>query len=195
MDITDNANNDYVDYMTNQPMRDGEEIRSFFDETKKKEIFNSLTAEERDQIIEADLKMEEARKIKAMCNHRHIDKNADSIIYDMNTNTCKCIICGAEFTPIDANIDLETIRSDAKKILDYLHTTKILYPDMSSDEAHRIYSVIPIIEDLDKIFDKCIQNLYKEEANGWAYSKYNMGVVDRMNCLNRIFGEEVNKDE
>ena len=37
MVITGDTNTDYINYMSNQPMRDGEEIRSFFDEMREEE--------------------------------------------------------------------------------------------------------------------------------------------------------------
>jgi hypothetical protein len=37
MVITGNTNTDYINYMSNQPMPDGKEIRSFFDEIKEEE--------------------------------------------------------------------------------------------------------------------------------------------------------------
>lgn len=38
MVITGDTNTDYINYMSNQPMSDGKEIRSFFDEIREEEI-------------------------------------------------------------------------------------------------------------------------------------------------------------
>lgn len=35
--VTGDTNTDYINYMSNQPMSDGKEIRSFFDEIREEE--------------------------------------------------------------------------------------------------------------------------------------------------------------
>ena len=116
-------------------------------------IFNLLSADDIKQIKETEETVIKIRTKKALCTHRDESGMTDSLIFDRKGCNATCKICGASFSPLSTN---EDIKPSIEKVINAINSMKIVYPDMDKETAKRIYSILPMLEDLDSIYRNAI---------------------------------------
>ena len=112
-------------------------------------IFNLLSEEDIKQIKEEEETVLKIRTKKSLCTHRNAEGTSDSLIFDRTGCNATCKICGATFSPLNTN---EDIKPDIQKVINAIHSMKVIYPDMDKETAERVYSILPVLEDLDSIY-------------------------------------------
>ena len=153
---------------------------------------NHLTQEEIQKLIQKEnqfsLAITETEKLRAACNHRwdqpQPDGKLDAIVENAD-GTCRCAICGYEFSPIDINTTQDMLDNTVRDMLDILQTIKILYVDMPSDIAKQFFTVIPTLERVPKLFERAAKSWmkYDNSGNGYGFNNKNMNVVNLFNML------------
>ena len=121
--------------------------------------------------------IEEAKKIRAMCNHRSEDNTFDTLQYDRDTKIARCTQCGCTFTPMDTTYNPE---DDIKKVIDCIQTIKILWPDMPEESAEKIYSILPILEDLSTTYSIAVKHCVvegKKNLNNFSNTLKNLNAA------------------
>ena len=99
--------------------------------------------------------------------------------------TCRCAICGYEFSPIDITTTPDMLENTVRDMLDILQTIKMLYVDMPSDVARQFFTVIPTLERVPKLFERAAKSWmkYDTSGNGFGFNNRNMNTVNLFNML------------
>ena len=108
--------------------------------------------------------IDEARKILAICNHRSEDNSHDLLIYDKNSGIARCTRCGCAFTVLSSNAKPA---DDIKKVIDIIQTIKVMWPDMPEEKAEKLYSILPVLEDVDAIYREASYHMHMEELQAY----------------------------
>lgn len=155
-------------------------------------VMNVLTAEEMKMLMqqksEFSLSLTPLESLQAACSHRREDGLQDSLTYDPIKGVARCTICGYEFRPIEPDESPESIQTSVDRIVDILHTIKILYTDIPGQAAREYFQIIPLIEKIPKLFEFAAKNFAKHEYNPWSYNQYNMGGIQMLQNLSSMFG-------
>lgn len=153
---------------------------------------NHLTQEEIQKLIQKEnqfsLAITETEKLRAACSHRWNQPQQNGMldaITESPDGTCKCAICGYEFSPIDINTTPDLLDNTVRDMLDILQTIKMLYVDMPDDVAKQFFTVIPLLERVPKLFERAAKSWmkYDNTGNGYGFNNKNMNIVNLFNMM------------
>lgn len=163
-----------------------------FNTAQAQPIKNALTDEQIKQLMQNtnnfSLGLTERDVLRAKCTHRKPGGMEDSLLFDQNTGTVRCTICGYEFRPIEADTSLESISDSVAGIVDILQTIKILFPTLPADAVGEFFQIIPLIEKIPELFKLAVKEFAKGDVNAWNYSSNNMGGAAMFANLMNAFG-------
>lgn len=134
------------------------------------------------------LGLTEREVLQGACNHRSPDGTSDTLVFDQSTGIARCTICGYEFRPIEPDVNYESIKDAADRIVDILQTIKIMYTELPASAAREYFQIIPLIGKVPQLFEFAAKNFAKQEYNAWSYNNANMGGAAMFQNLNNMFG-------
>ena len=108
--------------------------------------------------------------LKAICTHRN---ETGESLQPNSDGTVTCTICGARFTPVNA--DMDTVEQIFKHVIDCLETMKIMYLDIPDDVAKQYFQMIPFLEKGPQLYKISLDHYSKYNNSSVISNNYNNG--------------------
>lgn len=128
---------------------------------------------------------------KAWC--LHFDENGQkALVYNSETDTFTCSVCGSSFTPINMDAGLEDLKSAIQCVLNMIQSIKCYSPNLIPVEAaKKFYTLIPLLEKVPKLLTTSIDYAVKSDSNNNNNNYYynnGMGTTAQFQNLAGLFG-------
>lgn len=141
---------------------------------------------ERNSINCFSLKVKKIDILKGICGHRSKDGEKSMLEY-MGDGTCKCKLCKRKikFLSTDIENDGEEVQKIVDDMIGLIETIKMMFVDIPEEAGRQIYSIIPMLEKIPKLYELALKSFSKYNLANSSEYQYNSPQA-QINMLNHL---------